>query len=387
MKKNLFVVCLLLVSLTAFSQSIDPSKLDLSSAKMAVAGPDEVYVTNIDYDGSILSVLLKFDGGYGAIIYGPWFSKDKLLQDNYELGYASIDAFGTDTLIISNVILGEKAYAGRLTFDGVSKLTLQNFWQITDPVTPDAQIASLERRLAAQEAKYTADAEAAQVVHDSKIAEMQASLDEAIKAAKAAGVATAQLEAMVSKPGRFVASGFTGGRVESGDWTITSRGAAQTDPSEYFAKYVIPVSQRSSEMLYSIEGKADKSGYVGYGLHFMASGDRQGDKYGFGTSYLVWLTRDPGYYGTEATYLQAYGSFDDVTMIQVGSLAIAADIGMNNTTDVLYNSRTGRVSISVNGTEYMSFIIPAMYRISSGSKVALRALGAVTFSDLTVMAD
>ena len=57
---------------------------------------------------------------------------------------------------------------------------------------------------------------------------------------------------------------------------------------------------------------------------------------------------------------------------------------MTNTTEVLYNKVNGRVSVSVNGTEYLSFIIPAMYRIGSGSKVALRALGKVTFSDLTV---
>ena len=149
---------------------------------------------------------------------------------------------------------------------------------------------------------------------------------------------------------------------------------------------MIPVSQRSDEMTFSIKGRANGSGFVGYGLHFMASGDKRGDGYGFGTSYLVWLTRDPGYYGSEATYLQAYGSFDDVTMFQVGSLAIAPSISATNTTEVYYNSKTGKVTVSVNGDKYLGFTIPAMYRIKYGTKVALRALGEVTFSDLTIKA-
>ena len=145
-----------------------------------------------------------------------------------------------------------------------------------------------------------------------------------------------------------------------------------------------PVSQTSTETLYTIKAKADASGFVGYGLHFFASGDRRGDGYGFGSSYLVWLTRDPAYYGSDTTYLQAYGSFDDVEMLQVASIGVAAPIGMTNTTEVLYNKANGSVSVSVNGTEYISFTIPAMYRLRSCSKVALRALGKVTFSDLTV---
>jgi hypothetical protein len=395
MKKNLVILCLLLVSLSAFGQAIDPANIDFSKAEMAIAGPDSIYVTNINYNGTILSVLLRYDGATGAVIYGPWFAGDKLLQDSDELGYASIRKVGSDTLVISDVVLGNKAYTGRFKFDGVYTLNLENYWETAKPVTDEAQIAALEGRLAAKERAYMADSAAkekmykddlaaAELINAAEKEKLQEDLDAAIMAAKAAGISSEKISSIVSKPNKIVASGFTGGRSASGSWSITSAGASQTNSSAYFAKYSIPVSQTSTETLFSIKAKADESGFVGYGLHFFASGDKRGDGYGFGKSYLVWLTRDPGYYGSETTYLQLYGSFDDVEMLQAASIGIAAPIGMTNTTEVLYNKTTGNISVSVNGSEYLSFIIPAMYRLGSGSKVALRALGKVTFSDLTV---
>jgi hypothetical protein len=395
MKRILVIVCMLFVSLSAFGQAINPAGIDLSKAEMAIAGPNSIYVTNINYNGTILSVLLKYDGATGAIIYGPWFASDKLLQDNYELGYATINKLGTDSLVVSNVVVGSAAYTGRFKFDGVSKINLENYWTTTMPMTAEARIAALEGRLAAKEKLYKAEMAAkekmysdnlaaAELISDAEAEKLQADLDAAIMAARAAGVAPEKIAAMISKPGRIAASGFTGGRAVAGSWSVTSSGASQTDASAYFAKYAIPVSQASNETLYTIKAKADESGFVGYGLHFFASGDRRSDGYGYGTSYLVWLTRDPAYYGTDTTYLQAYGSFDDGEMIQAASMGIAAPIGMTNTTEVIYNKANGSVSVSVNGTEYISFTIPAEYRLGSGSKIALRALGKVTFSDLTV---
>ena len=384
MKKILVIICMLMVSLPAFSQMIDPADLDLDRAKMAVAGPDEIYVTNITYGGAGLSVLLKYDGLTDARVYGPWYSADKLLQDNYDLSMATIRKFGSDTLVISNIILGSNAYTGRFKFDGVSKLALESYWETTMPTTAEARVATLTERLAAKEKAHMADMAAAELVSAAEIEKLQEELDAAIMAAKTAGLTADEITAIVSKPTRIAAFGFTGGRAVAGSWSITSAGASQTDGSQYFAKYVIPVSQTSNETLFSIDAKADEDGFVGYGLHFFASGDRNGDRYGFGTSYLVWLTRDPGYYGSQTTYLQAYGSFDDVEMLQVASIGIAAPIEATNTTDVLYNKVTGKVTISVNGTEYLSFTIPEGYRIGRGSKVALRALGKATFSDLTI---
>ncbi len=391
MKKIVVLACMLIVSLSAFSQTIDQTKLDLSKAELAVAGPDEVYVTDILYDGEPLSVLLKYDGQNGAIIYGPWFAEDKVLPDNFNLRYATARRTGSDKITISDVIIGSAAYTLTATFNGSSEFILDRVWETTMPVTDEARIKALEGRInssnALNQAQLTAadnnvaKLEADKAVYENEIKQLKSDLAAATAAAKAAGATTAQI---VSKPSRIVASGFTGGRSVSGNWVVTSSKLSQTDNSNFFAKYMIPLGQTSSQTLYSIEAKADGTGFVGYGLHFFASGDRVGSGYGFGTSYLVWVTRDPDFYGSDATYLQLYKSYNDVDMLQSASIMIPYSINSTNTVELLYDRTGGKVTVSVNGTEYLTMNIPASEKISSGSKLALRALGKVTFTDLTV---
>ncbi|MBN1685273.1 MAG: hypothetical protein JW852_01400, partial [Spirochaetales bacterium] len=253
MKKLLVIVCLLIVSLPAFSQAFDQTKLDLSKAELAIAGPDVVYVTNILYDRQVLSVLLKWDGGTGAVIYGgPWFATDKVLQDSYDLGYATVRTAGTDKIIISDIVIGARAYTGTAVFDGKSKFLLERVWETTMPTTPEMQINALQGRintnekvyqanLAETEAKRAAD----KVVYEAEIDKLKNELAAAMQAAKTAGVAPEKIETIVSKPGRIAASGFTGGRGLSGNWVVTSSRLSQTDQSAYFAKYMVPLSQSS----------------------------------------------------------------------------------------------------------------------------------------------
>ncbi len=388
MKKLLVILCALIVSLPVFGQMIDQSELDFSKAELAIAGPDEVYVTNILYEGETLSVLLKWDGGTGAIIYGPWFSKDKVLQDSYELGYASVQKAGTNRIMISDIIIGSSAYTGTAVFDGESKLLLDGYWEKQMPMTPEMRVKVLQGRLNATEKSYNskiaaleAEIEADKLVYESKIEELQADVEAAREAAEEVGVKT---EEIIPRPTRIAASGFTGGRALSGSWTVTSSGASQTDSGAYFSKYMIPISQRSTQTLYTFEGEAGQSGFVGYGLHFFASGDQREKGYGFGESYLVWLTRDPDYYGTDLTYLQLYKSYDDIKMVQAASRALPYSIDSNLTTELLYDRTTGKVTVWVNGAEFYAFTIPASERLSMGSKVALRALGKATFTDFTI---
>lgn len=388
MKKLLIIVCALIVSLPAFGQMIDQSKLDFNQAELAIAGPDEVYVTNIMYDGAPLSVLLKWDGGTGAVIYGPWFATDKVLQDSYELGYATVNKAGTNRIMISDIIIGSNAYTGTATFDGISKLLLDNYWKKEPPVTPEMQAKVLQGRLNTSEkahkatlAALEAEKEADKLVYESKIEELEADLEAARTAAQAAGVKT---EMIVSKPTKIAASGFTGGRAISGSWAVTSSSVSQTDSSAYFSKYMMPISQTSTQTMYAFEAEADQSGFVGYGLHFFASGDNLANGYGFGKSYLVWLTRDPDFYGSDAMYLQLYKSYDDVEMIQTASMVVPYSIESRNETEVLYDRSAGKVTVWVNGVQFIEMNIPSSEKIYSGSKVALRALGKATFLDFTV---
>ena len=194
MKKLLVIVCLLIVSLPAFSQVFDEAKLDLAKAELAIAGPDEVYVTNILYDGEVLSVLLKWDGGMGATIHGPWFAEDKVLQDSYEFGYATVSKAGPNRILISDLMIGSAAYSGTAVFDGVSKFVLDRAWEVGMPLTMEVQIKALldridanektyEANLADREARRTAD----KLVYEAEIEKLEGELAAALEAAKVAG--------------------------------------------------------------------------------------------------------------------------------------------------------------------------------------------------------
>jgi hypothetical protein len=413
MRKILIVLCMVFVTASVFAQGIDVSKIDLSNARMSLAGKDRIYIANIYYQGARLSVLLESDGAYGAIIYGPWFDDDKLLQDDYEFGHASLRIQGDDTLIISDIVLGGQGYSGRFKYDGVNTITYNAAWQTETPIAAEMQVADLKEQLQNTRKRYEEQLRAVGVVSELELGEVQNELAAAksandvaasnLAAAKSAGDAKArELErelAAVRKaaesagadvsvvtadtlPSRARLSGFSSSRAVSGSWTAGSTRAAQNDANAYYAKLRIPLAQSARETLYSFDARATGTGYVGYGLHFFVSGEVYGAGYGYGRSYLVWLTRDPGYYGTDDTYVQLYRSDDDVAMFQMASATIADSITSANSTDVLYDPSTGRITVSVNGTEYLSAQVKSPIR--SGSSIALRALGTAVFTDLTV---
>ncbi len=417
MKKLSLFLCMVLVTVSMFAQAIDLSKVDLSNARMSLAGPDRIYVANIYYQGTRLSVLLESDGANGAVVHGPWFDDDKLLQDYLELGYASLRIQGDDTLLISDIVIGGQGYSGRFKYDGVYTITYDRAWTTDAPVAAETEIAALKEQLGNTRQRYEEQLRATSVVQEeqlkelklefaaaervsnSKVGELKTELASTVrvsntkvrgletelaavrKVAEAAGADVSAVSA-VTLPSRIQKSGFAGGRSVSGSWTSTSSRAAQTDNGSYYAKFRIPLAQSARETLYSFDARATGTGFAGYGLHFFVSNEIYGAGYGYGTSYLVWLTRDANYYGTDATYVQLYRSDDDVAMVQMASATIADSVNSVNSTDVLYDPSAGTITVSVNGTEYLSVAVKSPIR--RGSSIALRALGSAIFSDLTV---
>lgn len=342
---------------------IDPEDVDVSKAIVSLAGPDSIYVRNLYYAGERFSVTLKYNGSNGALIYGPYFNEDKLLLDSYNMGEAKLRLQGNDTLLVSDLILGGNGYAGRLKYDGVYTLALASYWETMAPKTDEMRVAELENKVESQ---------------DEMIASLQDRLRDAEEAAASAVAAVP-----ADMPTRIAKSGFSGGRSLYGNWSVSSTSARQTDTSLFFAKYEIPVSQTADQTLYTLKGAGNQTARVGYGLHFYASGNNTGAGYGFGSSYLVWLTRDPGYYGTNDTYVQLYQSFDDVRMVQLASVAVPASISRSMTTDVLYDKDTKTVTVMVNGDVAFAYQVSAP--IARGSKVALRTMGGpVQFTGLTI---
>jgi hypothetical protein len=298
---------------------------------------------------------------------------------------------GDDTLLVTDLVLGGQGYSGRFVFDGVDTLNLASYWQTAPPVTDTMRVAELQLQLQNTRDRYERALSVAEANAENEISDLKASL-----AVAEADLARAKADADAARragtgapapvmPTRTILSGFGRGSGIKGDWSATNASATQRNPGEYFAKYAMPLVQNQAETLYAFTAKASGPGYTGYGLHFFVSGDRAAGGYGLGSSYLVWLTRDPKFYGTNDTYLQIYQSFTDTHMIQVASSKIPDPISASNSTAVYYNRSTGEIFVSVNGTEQLRF--KASAPLLRGTKVAFRALGApIEFSGFTVKA-
>ena len=395
MKKLLLLLglmCVLAVQVPA--QSLDPNLLDFSKAQVSLAGPDRVYVRSIYYGGTGLSVLLVYDGAFGATIYGPYLDADKVLLDSYELGYASLWKKGTNQIVVADIILGGAGYSGTLKWDGAENLTLLDYIATTTPKTYEQQIAELKNELIEVSADYAelksdyetgektyqaGEQEYNKLVSDYRTAQNQiASLK---KDLASAGVTPTSVE--IAMPSRTVLSGFGNGKSLFGSWSVTASSAKQTDSTQKYAKFAIPVTQNASRSLFGITAKATGSDWVGYGLHFLASGSKLSKGYGFGSSYLVWVTRDPDYYDTDKSFVQLYRSSDDVSMVQLASIMIPQSITSSMKTEVLFDRSAKTLTVYIAGAEVIS--IEEETSLWSGDSIALRTLGGIVeFTGLTV---
>jgi len=368
MKKVLTTVIIFFIAFGLYSQAIDTNLLDLSKAKVSIAGPQSVYIRSIYYNGKQLSVLLKYNGTNGATVYGPYYEKDKLLLDSYNLNYTKLSIAGPNEIMVSNLILGNQAYSGVLKWTGDATLVVDSYWKSKMPETNEVKIANLQNTITSLKEKYSKQI--------STLQEQIASLK------KAKAVTTVQ--PVQKKPQRVVLSSFSGGKALFGNWSVGYGYAEQKNTSLKFAKYSIPLYQSQDLTSYFFTANAQGSrGWVGYGLHFFASGEQTGKGYGFGRSYLVWLTRDFAHYQANDTYLQLYESFNDVKMIQLASVKIPQSITSTLTVEALYNKSTGQITVSVNGEKQLSFTVESP--IYSGNKIVLRTLGGpVKFTSIEV---
>jgi hypothetical protein len=389
MKKLLavFFALALVGSLWAQTVAVDPTMLDFSRAKLSIAGADSVYIRSIMYNGTELSVLLKYDGADGATVYGPFFANQKLLQDYYELGYARLEKFGDNLLAVYDLVLGNAAYSGRLKWDGGVKLALDSYWQTSLPDTPASQLAAAKEEAAkAKEYKDWGTQLAAEL--DATKAQLQAQTSRAYAAQNAADKANADLAVAQKAAGLPVtavaatgaawttvfdpAAGAKLKPVTFGTWKATTTALTQSNSSLLFGKYAVPFAQSASNTLYGFTAKAGPTGWVGFGLHFFASGVKRADTYGFGKSYLVWLTRDEAYYRTKRAYVQLYQSSDDVTMVQIASANIGLDLTQPVNTEVVYDKTSRSLEVFVNGSVVISQLVDP---IASGDSMAARTLG------------
>ena len=398
MKKVTLALLMLLMVFAATAQNMpanpDLSLLDVSQAKASIAGPDRVYVRSLYYDGTEFSVLLEYDGADGAYVWGPYLAEDKYLQDYFDLDYVYFRKRGMDEVNIYDVYMsGDSSYSGTIKWAG-DRFKLERFWASPPPKTFAQQIDEANKQLADYRAQISAltgkDQKEIQTTEDQLKKANQdlagcrnqvTSLQSQVQAARA-GQAAPAAEML---PTRTVLSGFGQGKAILGNWKTSAGSASQSDASQKYAKYEIPLNQNAN-MLFGFTAKASSTAWVGYGLHFFASGSKAAGGYGFGDSFLVWLTRDPASYQSSKTYLQIYRSFSDIRMVQIASVSIPEAIDSALKVEVFYNKSANKLVAYVNGKKKLEYEtdVPLM----NGNSLVLRTLGGpVEFSDLTVKAE
>lgn len=381
---------------------VDASKLDFSMARASIAGPNAIYLRNIYYAGEPVSLLLDISADGTVIAKGPYFSEQKLIQDSDEVAYVGVTPSGAYSVELSPVILGNEAYSGILEWTpGTNQFSIVSYKSVAMP-EQYADLAAAVAKAKADAAKAKADADTLKT----QVADLQKKLDAASKVVAAPAAATAAPAAAAAAPAyekpsaiyvssaasdapAFLQKTVKDGKAPDtalplyGSWGLGTGALAQSDSSLKFAKFPVTLPQNQGEILYSFTAKAKVGDWTGYGLHFLGTGSTVSNAYGFGNSYLVWITHDVNYYKNKTTYVQFYRSYDDATMIQLASVNIPESMGDALTTEVIYNPAAKTVNISVNGVSRLVYAVDSA--LAKGDLVAFRTLGGpVEFTDFAI---
>ena len=167
---------------------LDLALLDLSSAQVAVAGPDTIYVSSIRYAGQLYSALLRYLGGTSATVERVFGPGHVTIPDSVDLSRTQLSLVAPDTLEVSNVEVAGRAYSGQLRHAGGDELEVAGIRQVTLPPAATEQLAGLREQFAAARAAAVAAEAAAETARALAVA-AAAELAEARQAAAAARMA------------------------------------------------------------------------------------------------------------------------------------------------------------------------------------------------------
>lgn len=323
--------------------------ISLDAARLSVAGPDSIYITGIGYGNGTFAARMRYLGGNQGILEALYDASAGRIP-NVDLSTPALEVVAPDTLVVSNVGIGGAAYTFSLRF------------------SLDGSIVG-----AAQEQGHRVRT-AAELKRDGLLS-------------------SAAADSLVS--------GFGAGAALPGEgaWSMTAAGtAAQTDADASHAKFAVAnVAQPEALTLYGLTARVNGGARVGYGLHFLASGTPDsGNTWNFGHSYLVWLTREPGFYDTEETQVQLYESLDDNRLVWRKSRNLEQTLSSGLTLEALYDPNDcpetmgnapchGSIAVLVDGAEQFKVAVSGDIAGRAADTVALRTLGGpVEFTDLYV---
>ncbi len=472
-----FFCCILFFPLYAQPESI--SQADFSMSHLSIAGPDEIYIRGIIFEGETYSAVVKTldeEGSRWQIteLYGE---EENLAPANMFLDFVKVIPEGANRLTFSGIIVDGTSYKTSFTIDesgallsetpirqapmpeGVIEEKLGSFKDLileAEKEKYEKKIASLMREsdektetidflreessrqlqqkeglisslskendsltdtLAAAEQQIEelreqlAAAEETSAGADenddngAEIRELQRKLDEAIAERDKLAEKAASLERAAETASAADAAGTAdrnGNRIDDfsytetllegfsqsvpqlGYWNVIGNTATQTDEDQYFAKLVLPIKQQTRPTLFTFKTRSRGFGWVGTGMHIFATDNHAFKGYGYGNSLLVWLTRDPDYYGSSDTRLQLYRSDDAVQMEMVLDAIIEEPLTEYLDVAILYEPEAEYITISVNGIEKLRY--KTWFGIDTGLEIALRSLGGYAdFTDLKVL--
>ncbi len=359
---------------------IDPALADMSDAKLYFYEPDELLVTGVRYGGMTYSAVLEYVGGYTFNVREPRvLGIEDQLPASIDLTQVSMDVV-EDGVRLDDVLVDGHSFSGILAPTGVgTEIALDAAWLQERDVLPTAvQLAEmrqeLENEIAALE-RDLADRERTIADQQDEIARLEERAREVVVEEPAWQTAPEELT-------RVRLEGFDDGRPALGTWDTRRGRVSQTDAAQRFAKYEFSVRQAADEMLYTLEGEADGSGRRGYGLHFLASDVRNSERWGYGSSYLVWVTRDAAVYKTDDAYVHLYKSTHDGHMELLAGRKVPIDIERPHELQVYTDRDNQAITVSMEGRHL--FTVDDADFLTTGSMAALRTLGSATFHTLQV---
>lgn len=396
-----------LIFLLVFSSPLFPgpesiSEVDFSKARISIAGPNSLYMRGVEYkDSRYAAVITALDtDGESWQVTAVYKEEDNMAPPSTVLDLAEITPVGKDKLVISGIVVEDRSFAASFNIDRSGRLTLDTAPQPAEMLERyiDKLGSFKDLLMEAAEEKY---AEQLRELEDDRMERLQRiaalekeknrlaeALEEAEagrgptdeeKAAQAVEKAAAE-EAEEPVFTTTIMEGFIRTVPQLGSWEVTATEATQIETDQYFAKLLLPLSGQPKPTLYSFQTRSRGFGWAGTGMQILSAAE----SYGFNNSLLIWLTRDPDFYGTDKTRLQLFRSDKSVMMELVLDAVINEPLTEYLNIAILLEPMEEYITVSVNGIEKLKYKI--WFGKDTKFKVALRALGGgVDFKGLRIM--
>ena len=134
------------------AEQVDVSELSLDSAQASLAGPDSVYITNIEYAAQRYSALLKYRGGTMVTVERVYRTSGERLLDSVDLVHARLVIAAPTVVDVSYVEVDGQGYSGYLRYIGDNRLEAGGIQRVTLPPSAAEQLAALQTELVATRA-------------------------------------------------------------------------------------------------------------------------------------------------------------------------------------------------------------------------------------------